>query len=258
MLIDSHVNLHGEAYSEDLEDVILRARKAGVKGLICICDKYENADAVRALADNDQNIWATAGIHPHYADDHEKVTLEALLEKLTPHEIVGVGECGLDFHYGYSGAEAQKKIFQIHIEAALQTGKPLVVHSREADDLMADMLEEGAKKGPLKILMHCYTSGEDLCHRALDLGAYFSMSGIATFKNAYEVRKVLELVPNDRLILETDCPYLAPPPHRGKRNEPAFLTHIATYFADTRGLGYEAACQLTTENCERFFGIKLS
>ena len=253
MLFDTHVNLHGEIYDEDREDVIQRASENNVGLMLSICDKIENIAKIQSITEAHVNIWRSVGTHPHYAKDYLDLTAEQLCKLAEPDDVVGIGETGLDLHYGYSDLDSQKLVFQAHIHAAQATGLPLIVHTREADQETGDMLEDAWSKQPFPILMHCYTSGEDLAKCAIELDAYFSVSGIATFKNAHEVRKVAQLFPADRVILETDCPYLAPVPMRGRRNEPAYLSHICEYFAEFTGTSFDELAQRTTENALRLF-----
>ncbi|PXA80245.1 LuxR family transcriptional regulator [Caulobacter sp. D4A] len=235
MLIDSHVNLHAPQFAEDRDAVISRAREAGVEMMLTICDKIPNFPAVHAIAMAEADIWCTVGAHPHEAKDHVDLTTAHLVELAGKPRVVGIGETGLDFHYDLSPREVQAAVFKEHVAAARQTGLPLVVHTREADDVMGQILEEEHAKGAFKILMHCYTSGADLARRAAALGAWFSVSGIATFKQAEDVRAVIRDMPADRIIVETDCPYLAPVPMRGRRCEPAHLPHIVDKLAEIRG-----------------------
>jgi len=246
MLIDSHVNLHAPQFAEDQAEVIARARAAGVGLMITICDKLASFDAVANLAQSHADIWCTAGVHPHEAKDYADLAPETLIALCDHHRVVGVGECGLDYHYDLSPRDIQRQVFATHIAAAQVTGLPLVVHTREADDDMGNMLEEAYSERPFKLLMHCYTSGADLAARAAAIGAWFSVSGIATFKAAGEVRAVIAQMPEDRILLETDCPYLAPVPYRGRRNEPAYLPHIAAKLAQIRGWTLEETEARTT------------
>ncbi|MES1200861.1 MAG: TatD family hydrolase [Pseudomonadota bacterium] len=252
MLIDSHVNLHHESFAGDRDAVIARARAAGVARMITICDRVENFPAVAAIADAEPDIYASVGAHPHYAKDHVDLRVEQLVELGRHPKVVGVGETGLDLHYTFSPLEDQRRVFATHIAAARALDLPLIIHTREADEETARMLEEAAEQGPLTILMHCYTSGMELARRTLALGAYFSFSGILTFKNANDVRAVAEMVPLDRLIVETDCPYLAPVPHRGQRCEPAMVADVQAYLLKLRGLEAEEGAALLADN---FFGL---
>ncbi len=253
-LFDSHINLHGEQYDEDREEVLLRAREAGVSRFISICDKLENFPAIRKLTDQHNDMWCSVGVHPHYAKHYEALTSQELIELANDEKVCGIGETGLDLHYGYSDIQLQENAFRKHIIAARETQLPLIIHSREADDLMGDILEEEMQKGRFQPLMHCYTSGANLARRATALDAYFSVSGILSFKKAEDVRAVALEMPLDRVILETDCPYLAPTPYRGRRNEPAYLTEVCKAFANLRGLSFEDVGKITTENCLRLFG----
>ena len=234
MLIDSHVNLHAPQFDADREAVIGRALAAGVGRMINICDRVSNFAAVRQVAQH-PDIWCTVGTHPHEAKEDPDLAAATLITLAQDPRVVGIGECGLDFHYDLSPRDVQAAVFGVHIEAARATGLPLVVHTREADGVMGDMLEAAFATGPFRILMHCYTSGLELARRCAALGAWFSVSGIATFKAAEDVRAVIREMPEDRIMVETDCPYLAPMPHRGRRNEPAFLPHVLTRLAEIRG-----------------------
>jgi len=235
MLIDSHVNLHAPQFDEDREAVIDRARTAGVGLMVTICDRVSRFEAVHAIAIEHDDIWATVGTHPHEAIEDPALSADRLCELAGRPKVVGIGETGLDFHYDLSPRDVQVAVFRTHVEAARRTELPLIVHAREADEVMAQILEEEHARGPFMFLMHCYTSGPDLARRAAALGAWFSVSGIATFKAADAVRAVIADMPADRIILETDCPYLAPAPMRGRRNEPAYLPHILAKLAAIRG-----------------------
>jgi TatD DNase family protein len=247
MLIDSHVNLHAPQFAEDQAEVIERARAAGVRLMVTICDKVSSFEAVHAIALAHDDIWATVGTHPHEAKENPGLTVHDLMSLAARPKVVGVGECGLDFHYDLSPREIQAQVFRAHVQAARETGLPLIVHTREADDVMAQVLEEEHAKGAFKLLMHCYTSGPELAKTAAGLGAWFSVSGIATFKAAEEVRAVIRDMPADRIIVETDCPYLAPIPYRGRRNEPAYIPHILAKLAEVRGWSLADAEARTTD-----------
>jgi TatD DNase family protein len=248
MLIDSHVNLHAPQFADDQAEVIDRARAAGVGLMVTICDKVSAFEAVHAIAMAHDDIWATVGTHPHEAKENPSLKADDLIKLAQRPKIIGIGECGLDFHYDLSPRDVQAAVFRQHAIAARETGLPLVVHTREADQVMADILEEEYAAGPFKLLMHCYTSGPELARRAAALGAWFSVSGIATFKAAQEVRDIIaEIMPADRIILETDCPYLAPVPMRGRRNEPAYLPHILEKLAEVRGWTRDEAEQRTED-----------
>lgn len=247
MLIDSHVNLHAPQFDEDREAVIDRARQAGVRLMVEISDKLSTFEATHALAMTNADIWCTVGVHPHEAKDYADLTADRLVELADRPRVIGIGECGLDFHYDLSPRDVQAAVFRQHIEAARLTGLPLVVHTREADAVMADILREEHGHAPFKFLMHCYTSGLELAETVMELGGWFSVSGIATFKAAEEVREVIRRMPEDRIIVETDCPYLAPVPHRGRRNEPAYVGLVLDQLAEIRGWSPEQADRLTTD-----------
>lgn len=250
-MFDTHVNLHAEAYQDDLNEVLTRAREAGVTRMLAICERLDSFPRVKAIADANQDIWCSVGTHPHHAKDFTMTTAEELVEKAQDSQVVAIGETGMDLHYGYSPQEQQEASFRTHITAAREIGLPLIVHTREADDLTAEILEDEYAKGAFPILLHCYTGGPDLCRRGLALGAYVSVSGILSFKSAKEVRAVIKDVPLDRVILETDCPYLTPMPYRGRRNEPAYLPYVADALAQLHDLSREeiaATCEANALN----------
>lgn len=254
MLIDSHTNLHGETFAEDLPEVLDRARSAGVRGMIAICCRLADFEAVSAIAEAHDDIWCTIGAHPHHAKDRPDISVDELIEIASHPKVIGIGETGLDFHYGYSPREDQFQSLRAHIEAARRTDLPLILHTREADAEMADLLEEEMGKGAFRALLHCYTGGPELARRGAALGAYFAASGIITFKKAEDVRRVFrDHVPADRLIIETDCPYLAPMPHRGRRNEPSFLPDVLAGVCETLGWTKEEGEIRTTEAFFRLF-----
>jgi TatD DNase family protein len=247
MLIDSHVNLHATQFDEDRDAVIDRARAAGVDMMVEISDSLATFEATHALATTHADIWCTVGAHPHEARHHLDMTADDLIALVARPRVVGIGECGLDFHYDLSPRDQQETVFRRHITAARATGLPLVVHTREADDRMAAILDDELGQGAFRFLMHCFTSGAELAEKAAEMGAWFSVSGIATFKAAEDVRRVIRTMPADRIIVETDCPYLAPVPHRGRRNEPAYVGHVLQALADIRGWTTEEAEARTTD-----------
>ncbi len=247
MLIDSHVNLHAPQFAHDVEAVIARARQAGVGLMVTICDKVSSFEAVHALAMAHEDIWCTVGTHPHEAKENPELAATTLERLAARPKVVGIGECGLDFHYDLSPRDVQAQVFRAHVHAAQRTALPLVTHTRLADEVMAQILEEEHAKAPFKLLMHCYTSGPELARRAAALGAWFSVSGIATFKAADEVRAVIADMPADRMIVETDCPYLAPVPFRGRRNEPAYVGYVLAKLAEIRGWSVAEAEQRTED-----------
>jgi TatD DNase family protein len=254
MLIDTHVNLHGPDYAGDLHDVLERAREAGVSPMIAICCKLSDFNAVSAIADAHDDVWCTIGAHPHHAKDRPDITAAELVEIARHPKIVAIGETGLDFHYNYSPAEDQYASLRAHIEAARITGLPIILHCREADTQMADLLEAEMEQGAFRALLHCYTGGEELARRAAALGVWFSASGIISFKKADDVRAVFrDVVPHDRVIIETDCPYLSPVPKRGQRNEPAFLPHVADALGALYGWSAQETAERTTRNALALF-----
>jgi len=247
MLIDSHVNLHAPQFDEDRDAVIARARQAGVGLMVEISDRLSTFSATHGLAMAHDDIWCTVGVHPHEARHYADLTPDGLVGLAKQEKVVGIGECGLDFHYDLSPRDIQEVVFRQHVRAARASGLPLVVHTREADNVMAHVLAEEMADGPFRFLMHCYTSGAELAERTAEMGAWFSVSGIATFKAAEDVRAVIRGMPADRIIVETDCPYLAPMPHRGRRNEPAYVGHVLDKLAEIRGWSREEAETRTTD-----------
>ncbi|WP_375205929.1 TatD family hydrolase [Hyphococcus sp.] len=253
MFVDSHVNLHSEKYVDDLGDVIARAREAGVEAMLTISDQLSSTDAIKAIAAKDPLIWRSVGVHPHHAKDYADLTAETLISMAADDNVVGIGECGLDFYYEYSDRKVQESVFRAHINASQETGLPLIIHTRDADDATRDMLMRKCREGAFTPLLHCYTGGPDLARAALDLGGYISFSGIITFKNAADVRAIAEMAPLDRIIVETDCPYLAPVPMRGRRNEPAYVVHVAEKLAEIKGVDVDEIERVTTDNFFRLF-----
>jgi TatD DNase family protein len=241
MLIDSHVNLTAPQFAADREAVIERARAAGVGLMVTICDRVSHEPAVRAISEAHADIWHTVGTHPHEAKEDPDLTAERLVALAAHPRCVGIGETGLDFYYDLSPRDVQARVFRAHIAAARASGLPLVVHARDADAETAEILEAEHAAGPFKLIMHCYTSGPELLARTAALGAWFSVSGIATFKNAEDVRERVRAMPEGRIIVETDCPYLAPLPHRGRRNEPAYIGLVLAKLAEVRGWSREEA-----------------
>jgi len=252
-MFDTHVNLHAEAYDDDLGDVLHRAREAGVSRMLAICERLDSFPRVKAIADKNSDIWCTVGTHPHHAKDFTETTPEDLIALAQDPKVAAIGETGMDLHYGYSPEDQQEASFRTHIKAARETGLPVIVHTREADDLTAHILEDEHGQGGFPILLHCYTGGPDLCQRGLALGAFVSVSGILSFKSAKAVRAVIEDVPLDRVILETDCPYLTPMPYRGRRNEPAYLPYVADALASLHGMTREEIGAICEANALRLF-----
>ncbi len=253
MLVDSHCHLDYPGLAEDLEGVVARAREAGVERMLTICVKLSDFERVHGVAKQFDNIWCTVGIHPHEADAQAKVACEQLVSRTQHPDVVGIGESGLDYYYDNAPREAQKASFREHIAAARETQLPLVIHSRDADEDMAAILEEEHAKGAFPLLLHCFSSGRELAERAVAIGGYVSLSGIITFKNAEDIRETAKALPLDRLLVETDSPYLAPVPHRGKTNEPAFTAHTAAKLAELKGVSEAEIAEVTTANFHRLF-----
>lgn len=254
MLIDSHCHLDFEALAGDIDGVMARAAEADVSGMVTISTRVENFFTYTAIAERHPNVWCSVGTHPHNAHKELHVTADDLIRLSAHPKCVALGEAGLDYHYDNSPRDAQAEGFRRHIAAARATGLPLVIHSREADEDMAAILEEEtAGQGPFPFVLHCFTAGADLARRGLALGGYVSFSGIITFRNAEEIREVAAFVPADRYLVETDAPYLAPVPHRGKPNEPSFVRHTAEKLAEVRGISLEVLAAESTANFARLF-----
>ena len=253
MLVDSHCHLDFDVFDEDRAEAIQRARDAGVGTMVTICTRVTRFAEIRAIAEGDDNIWCSVGIHPHQAEEEPVVTVEDLVERAQHAKVVGIGETGLDYYYDNSPRELQQSSFRTHIAAARETGLPLIVHTRDADDDMADILEDEMGKGAFPGVLHCFSSGRGLAERALDIGFYISLSGIVTFKNAEDLRDIAKDVPVDRILVETDSPFLAPIPNRGKRNEPSFVVDTAAKVAELKGVDNEALSIASTENFFRLF-----
>lgn len=253
MLVDSHCHLDYPGLVEDLDGVVARAGEAGIGRMLTICVKLSEFDRVHAVARRFDNIWCTVGVHPHEADSEQGVTAARIVEKTHDAQVVGIGETGLDYFYDNAPRAAQKACFLAHIEAARETQLPLVIHARDADEDMAAILEAETGKGAFPFLLHCFSSGRALAERAVALGGYVSFSGILTFKKADDLRETAAALPLDRLLVETDSPYLAPVPHRGKTNEPAFTAHTAARLAEIKGVGPEEIAAVTTANFHRLF-----
>ncbi|SEQ08846.1 TatD family hydrolase [Thalassovita taeanensis] len=252
-ITDSHCHLDFPDFDSERAEVISRAVEAGVTRMVTICTRLESEPAVRAIAETYAPVFYAAGIHPMRAAEEPLVTADQLIALAAHPKFVGIGETGLDYHYTADSAEIQKASLRIHIDAARQTGLPLIIHSRAADEDMARILTEEHANGTYSCVMHCFSSGPDLARAALDLGFYLSMSGIATFPKSQEVRDIFAAAPVDRILVETDAPYLAPKPFRGKRNEPAYSVHTAQVGADVFGLDYATFAAQTQANFDRLF-----
>ena len=252
-ITDSHCHLDFPDFAEELPDVIARAAEAGVSRMVTICTRLRNEPAVRAIAEAYEPVFYAAGTHPMSVADEPMAQVDELVALAQHPKFVGIGESGLDYHYTSDSATAQQESLRIHIEAARQTGLPLIIHARAADEDMATILTEEHQRGAFSCVMHCFSSSAELARAALDLGFYLSMSGIAAFPKSQELRDIFAACPLDRVLVETDSPYLAPPPHRGRRNEPAFCAHTARVGAEVFGLEYAAFAAETQRNFDALF-----
>ena len=252
-ITDSHCHLDFPELISELPDVIARAQDAGVARMVTICTKLVNEPAVRAIAEAHAPVFYAAGTHPMSVASEPMATLEQLIEITQHPKMVGIGETGLDYHYTAESAQVQQDSLRTHITAARETGLPLIIHSRDADDDMASILRDEYSKGAYSCVMHCFSSSETLARAALDLGFYLSMSGITAFPKSAALRDIFAAAPLERILVETDSPYLAPPPHRGKRNEPAFSAHTARRAAETFGIEYKDFAAQSEVNFERLF-----
>ncbi len=252
-IVDSHCHLDFPDFAGDLPGVVARARAAGVTRMVTICTRLRNLPAVRAIAEAHDPVFFAAATHPMSVADEPMASVRELVALAAHPKCVGIGESGLDYHYTCESAAPQQESLRIHIKAARQSGLPLIIHARDADDDIAAILEEEHRKGAFDCVMHCFSSGPDLARRALDLGFYLSMSGIAAFPRSQALRDIFAAAPLERILVETDAPYLAPPPHRGKRNEPAHVVHTARVGAELFGIGYDEFAARTTENFDRLF-----
>ena len=252
-VVDSHCHLDYPGLADRLDEVLARAAEAGVGLMVSIGTRVRKFDQVLAIAERHANVFCTIGTHPHNAAEEPDVTATELVALAQHPKVVGIGEAGLDYHYDYSPREAQEASFRVHIAAARETGLPLVIHSRSAEDDTAAILEEEMERRAFKPLLHCFSSKAELARRGLAIGAYVSFSGILTYKNAEDIRATAAEVPLNRLLVETDAPYLAPVPFRGKTNEPAFVVKTLEKLAEVRGMTSEAMAERTTANFHTLF-----
>ena len=252
-ITDSHCHLDFADFDGQHTEIIARAAAAGVTRMVTICTKLENEPQVRALAEAHAPVFYAAGTHPMSAANTPMVTVDQLVNLAAHPKFVGIGETGLDYHYTSDTATVQKQSLGVHIEAARQTGLPLIIHARAADEDMARILTQAHRAGPFSCVMHCFSSSPELATAALDLGFYLSMSGIAAFPKSSPLREIFAQAPRDRILVETDAPYLAPPPHRGKRNEPAYVAHTARVAADAFDMDYADFAAQTQANFDRLF-----
>ncbi len=254
MLVDSHCHLDFADFDAERDAIITRAHEAGVGLMVTICTRVKQFERIRAIAEAYDSVYCSVGTHPNNADEELDVTADDLVRIAESHpKVVAIGEAGLDYHYDKAPPDAQKTGLRRHIEAARRTGLPLVIHARSADQDMISILSEETEKGAFPAILHCFSSGRELALRGVELGFHVSFSGIITFKNSPELRDIAAELPADRLLVETDAPYLAPVPKRGKRNEPSFVVNTARVLAEARGVSYEDICAQTTENFFRLF-----
>lgn len=252
-LVDSHCHLDFPDFDGELPEILARARAAGVTRMVTICTRLRHEPRVRALAERHEGVFYAAGTHPMSAAEEPLATVEGLVAQARHPRMVGIGETGLDYHYTADSRAIQQTSLRIHIAAAQETGLPLIIHARDADADIEAILAEGMAHRPFACVMHCFSSGPRLAEAALEMGFTLSISGIAAFPKSQDLRDIFAKAPLDRLILETDSPYLAPPPHRGRRNEPAYVAHTARAVAPVFGLGLEAFAAQTSANFDRLF-----
>lgn len=253
LLVDSHCHLDFPDFAEERAEIVARAHAAAVGCMVTISTRVKRFDQVRSIAEEFDSVYCSVGTHPHNAAEELDVTTDDLVRLAQHPKVVAIGEAGLDYHYDKSPRPAQAEGFRRHIAAARETGLPLVIHARQADDDIAAILTEEMGKGAFPFVLHCFSSGRDLALTGIRLGGYVSFSGILTFKNSQDIRDIARELPRDRLLVETDAPYLAPPPHRGQRNEPAFVVNTAAVLAEMIGTSAYDAAILTTDNFFRLF-----
>jgi TatD DNase family protein len=253
MLVDSHCHLNYKGLVEDQAAVLTRARATGVTAMLNISTRESEWDEVLGLAEQESDVWATIGIHPHDADAHADIDAAKLIKRAVNPRVIGIGETGLDYYYDKSDREQQRTSFRAHIAAARGTGLPIIIHTRDAEDDTASILAEEMADGPFTGVIHCFTASADFAHKALKLDMYISLSGIVTFKNAQDLQDVAKWLPDERILVETDAPFLAPVPHRGRTGEPAFVADTARFVANLRGVGEDDFQAQTTDNFYRLF-----
>lgn len=259
MLVDSHCHLDFPDFAQEgVSAIIERARSLGVTGFLTISTRLRGFQAIQDIARQFDDVWQTVGVHPlNVAEQGEAAaTTQDIIKYCAEDKVVGIGESGLDYHYTTEHKDLQSQVFRRHIQAALETGLPLVIHAREADDDIMKIIEEEDPRGNLRGVLHCYSSGRTLAEWGWARGLHLGFTGILTFKNARTVQEIAAQVPLNKLLVETDCPYLAPMPYRGKRNEPAFVVEVAKKLAELRDLTYAEICKITTTNFTRLFGVK--
>lgn len=253
MFTDSHCHINSADFDTDREEAVLRAREMKIDYMLDVSDDIAKTPQIIKFCESHKHIYTTSGVHPELAINYPDLTAEKIMGLTESPYVVGIGECGLDYFYNGDSVSEQKKVFAAHIEAAQQSDLPLIVHSRDADDDMIEMLQKAYKQKPFKGELHCFSSSEKLCKVGLEIGFYISASGIITFKNAENLRQIFAQVPLEKLLIETDSPFLAPVPHRGKRNEPAYVVNTAQVLADLKGLDVSELADITTNNFLRLF-----
>ena len=253
MLIDSHCHLEYKGLVEDQQGVLSRARAAGVGGFLNISTRKSEWDQVVGTANREADVWASVGIHPHEADAHTELDVMALRQATENTDVIGIGETGLDYYYEHSDRETQQRLFRLHIGVARETGLPLIVHTRDAEEDTAAIIEDEMGKGAFPALIHCFTASKAFGRKMLDLGLTISISGIVTFKNAKDLQESAAEIPADRLLVETDSPFLAPVPHRGKSCEPAYVANTAEFIAGLRGVETAVLAEQTTAHFRKLF-----
>ncbi|MGB3447109.1 MAG: TatD family hydrolase [Xanthobacteraceae bacterium] len=253
MLVDSHCHLDFPDFAEELDAVVARAEAAGIGRMVTISTRVREHDKLITIAERFPNVYCSVGTHPHHADEEDGITPDELIALTRHPKVVALGEAGLDNFYDNGSPEAQERGFRVHIAAARATGLPLVIHTREADEACGRILEDEMAKGPFRAVLHCYTGGRELAMKAIDLGLSISFTGIITFKKSQALRDLAAELPADRIMVETDSPYLAPGKHRGKRNEPAYVVDVAKVLAEARGASVDEIARQTTENFFRLF-----
>ncbi len=255
MIIDSHCHLTYEPMSSSLEETIRRANNDGVKYLLTISTEDKGFNKILDIVKNYNSVYGTYGIHPHEAKKHKEIKLDQIIEKIQKSKkIIGIGESGLDFYYNHSEKEDQIFSFLEHIKASQKTSLPLIVHTRSAEEDTLKILKEAKEKKDFKILIHCFTGTKDFAFKLLDIGAYISASGVVTFKKSTELAAIFKAIPSDRILVETDSPYLAPEPLRGKSNEPSYITHTVKFLSNLKNIPYDKFSEITTQNFFNLFG----
>lgn len=253
LLVDSHCHLNFPDFKDDLDAVIARAREAGVGVMQTICTELAEFDEVRGIAERYDHVYCSIGVHPNDSGKEEVVPAKELIERISSEKVIGIGETGLDYHYEHTNRDIQKRSFIEHIICAQETGLPIIVHSRDAEEDTAAILTYEYNKKSLTGVIHCFTSSQYLADKSLELGFYISFSGIISFKNAEQIREVAKKIPLDKILVETDAPYLAPIPHRGKRNEPSYVRFTNKILAELKNISEEECARATTDNFFRLF-----